>query len=142
MYLLDTNVISELRKAYAGKADANVVAWADSVYAHDLFISVMSIQEIEIGVQRIERRDATQGRVLRRWLEERVLAAFADRILPVDLTVARAAAELHVPNPRPVHDALIAATGRIHHLTIVTRNTADFEATGVQLINPWHAMAR
>ncbi len=138
MYLLDTNVVSELRKVRAGKADAQVALWADSVDAADLYLSVISVQELEIGVLLAERRDATQGAVLRAWLNGHVLPAFADRILSVDTAVARRSAQLHVPDPHPVRDGLIAATALVHGMTVVTRNVADFETTGVQLLNPWN----
>jgi len=136
-YLLDTNVVSELRKAKAGKADPAVAAWAATVPAASLFLSVVTVQELEIGVLLVERRDAPQGRVLRAWLEDYVLPAFADRILPVDVAVARRSATLHVPDPRPVRDALIAATALVHGLSVATRNIADFELTGVPVVNPW-----
>jgi predicted nucleic acid-binding protein len=139
MYLLDTNVVSELRKVRAGKADAQVARWADSVDAADLYLSVISVQELESGVLLSERRDATQGAVLRAWLNGHVLTAFADRILSVDTAVARRSAQLHVPDPHPVRDGLIAATALVHGMTVVTRNVADFETTGVQLLNPWDA---
>ena len=90
MFLLDTNVVSELRKAKAGKADRNVARWAQSVPAGALFLSAITIQELEIGTLLAERRDRSQGAILRAWLEDRVLPAFADRILPVDTAVARA----------------------------------------------------
>lgn len=137
MYLLDTNVVSELRKARAGKADRHVAAWAGQVPVPQLFVSVINIQEIEIGVLLVERRDPRKGKLLRTWLEAHLLPAFGDRILPVDTPVARRSAALHVPNPRPVRDALVAATGLVHGLTIVTRNVADFESTGVAVLNPW-----
>jgi toxin FitB len=137
MFLLDTNVVSELRKAIAGKADKNVVSWAGSTAAGDLFVSVLTVQELEIGVLLAERRDPSQGRLLRRWLEAQVLPAFTHRILPVDTAVARRSAALHVPDPRPVRDALIAATGLVHGMPVVTRNVADFEPTGVEVVDPW-----
>jgi predicted nucleic acid-binding protein len=93
--------------------------------------------EIEIAIARLERRDPAQGEVLRRWLEHDLLAAFANRTLPVDFDVAREAAHMHVPDPRLERDVLIAATARTRNLTVVTRNTADFEPLGVRLVNPW-----
>lgn len=137
MYLLDTNVVSELRKAKAGKADENVTAWAAEAPVASLFVSVITLQEIEIGVLLAERRDSPQGAILRAWLEGSVLPAFAERILPVDTPVARRSAALHVPDPRPVRDALIAATALVHGLTVVTRNAASLEPTGTEVLNPW-----
>ena len=138
MYLLDTNVVSELRKAKAGKADRNVIAWAGSVSADNLFLSVVAILELEIGIQLVERRDPAQGASLRAWLEGHVLLAFSERILPVDVPVAQRCAKLHVPDPCSDRDALIAATALVHGMTVITRNIADFQATGVELLNPWH----
>ena len=135
-YLLDTNVISELRKP-VGRAAPTVRAWAQRQATHDLSISVITVMEIEIGIARLERRDPAQGGVLRRWLEYDLLAAFANRMLPVDLDVVRQAARMHVPDPRPERDVLIAATALTRNLTVVTRNTADFEPLGVALLNPW-----
>ena len=139
MWLLDTNVVSELRRVRLGKADPQVAAWADSVAAADLYLSVITLQELEIGVLLLERRDPTQGRLLRTWLDRQVLPAFDGRVLPVDGAVALRSAALHVPNPRPVRDGLIAATALVHGLGVVTRNTADFEPTGVRTLNPWRA---
>ncbi len=139
MFLLDTNVVSELRKAGDGKADANVVTWLSSVDAATLYLSAMTLMEIELGVLRIERRDAAQGARLRAWMTHHVLPEFLDRTLPVDAAVALRCAPLHVPDPRSERDALIAATALVHGMTVVTRNVADFEATGVPLLNPWDA---
>jgi len=137
MYLLDTHVVSELRKVRAGKADPGVAAWAEQVEAGSLFVSAITLHELELGVLLMERRDATQGSLLRQWLEQSVLPAFTGRILAVDSAVARRGAALHVPAPRPFRDGLIAATALAHSLVVVTRNLADFEATGVKLLNPW-----
>ena len=137
MYLLDTNIVSELRKAKSGKADKNVIAWANSVSASSLFLSVISILELETGVLRIERRDPSQGAILRSWLNAHVLPAFSERILYLDVAVAQSCAKLHVPDPRSDRDAIIAATALVHGMTIVTRNTCDFDQTGVDILNPW-----
>ncbi len=137
MFVLDTDVVSELRKAQAGKADANVTAWAASMPTASLFVSVITILELEIGVRLVERRDAKQGAILRAWMDGRVLTAFADRVLPVDTAVARECASLHVPDPRAERDALIAATALVHGMTVVTRNAADFEPMGVSVLDPW-----
>ena len=141
MYLLDTNVVSELRKIRLGKADRHVAKWADSLDSADLYISVITVQELEIGVLLVERRDKSQGAVLRVWLNEHVLPAFNGRILTVDTAVAQRSASLHVPDPRPVRDGLIAATALVHGMTVVTRNVADFEPTGVALLNPWKPLS-
>lgn len=137
MYLLDTNVVSELRKVRTGKADKHVAIWADSVDVADLYLSVITVQELEIGVLLAERRDPAQGAIFRAWLDQHVLPAFADRILAVDTAVVLRSARLHVPDLRPVRDGLIAATALVHGMTVVTRNTADFEQTGVRMLNPW-----
>ena len=137
MFLLDTNVVSELRKARHGRADRNVVKWADRVDATDLYVSVISIHEIEIGVLLLERRDDAQGAVFRAWLDRHVLPAFSGRILPVDTAVALRSASLNVPDLRPVRDGLIAGTALVHGMTVVTRNEADFSPTGVAVLNPW-----
>ena len=136
-FVLDTNVVSELRKVRLGKADMNVTAWAESVDATDLFVSAITIMELELGVLSIERKDATQGALLRTWLEQHVLPEFSRRTLSVDTAVAQRCARLHVPDKRGERDALIAATALVHGMTVVTRNVADFKSTGVPLINPW-----
>ena len=137
MYLLDTNVVSELRKAKSGKAHPQVVEWAQSVAASTLYISAITVLELETGILLMERKDAQQGALLRTWMTTHVLPAFADRTLPVDTAVALRCAKLHVPNPGAERDMLIASTAVVHGLTMVTRNVADFEATGVVLFNPW-----
>jgi predicted nucleic acid-binding protein len=135
MFLLDTNVISELRRA--DRADPNVFGWANRQVQTEFFISVISILEIEIGAQQRARNDEAQGRMLRRWIDEAVLTEFDGRILPVDTATAQRCASLHVPDRKPERDALIAATALVHSLTLITRNTRDFAATGVKLFNPW-----
>ncbi len=137
MFLLDTNVVSELRKIRSGKADRQVRKWADGVDASSLYISVITLQELEIGVLLAERRDARKGAILRAWLQGNVRLAFQDRILVVDDRVAVRSAALHVPDPKPFRDGLIASTALVHGMILVTRNTADFVHTGVTLLNPW-----
>lgn len=137
MFLLDTNVVSELRKIRLGRADKNVAQWADSVDAVDLYLSAIAIQELEMGVLLAERRDPSQGAIFRVWLESHVLPAFAGRILPVDTAVAQRCAALHVPDPRPAMDSLVAATALVHGMTLVMRNVAGFQSSGVTILNPW-----
>ena len=137
MFLLDTNVVSELRKVGSGKIDSQVEHWATSTPGTQTFISTITIFEIERGVLLMERRDDQQGYILRQWLDNHVLAHFNERILPITTRIAQRCASLHVPNPMPDYDALIAATALVHGLTVVTRNIGDFERTGVSLFNPW-----
>ena len=137
MFLLDTNVVSELRKAPSGKADPGVVAWAKSVPASSLYLSVLSVYELELGVLGKERQDSHQGALLRRWLNDHVLPGFAGRILPLDPAIVVRSAALSVPDRMPERDGFIAATALVHGMTVVTRNTSDFERTGVKLHNPW-----
>lgn len=137
MYLLDTNVVSEFRKAKTDEADRHVKEWAKDIPAASMYLSVICILELERGTLLMERRDTSQGAMLRSWLENHVLPAFAGRILPVDIPVAVRCAALHVPNPCSYRDALIAATAMAHGMTVVTRNVSDFEPTGVALLNPW-----
>lgn len=139
MFLLDTNVLSELRKIRAGKADPNVARWADEVEADSLYLSAMTIMELEIGILRVERKDPSRGMLLRNWLDERVLPEFEGRIFPVDVPVALQCARLHVPDPRSERDTLIAATGLAHGMMVVTRNVGDFQHTNVPLLNPWES---
>ena len=139
MFLLDTNVVSELRKIRLGRADPGVAQWADSVDAAQLFLSVITVHELEMGILLVQRRDAAQGNVLRSWLDRYLLPAFADRILAVDTAVVLRSAKLHIPDPRPFRDGLIAATALVHGMTMVTRNFADFLPTGVTCLNPWDA---
>ena len=136
-YLLDTNVVSELRKIGDGKADARVAAWVDTEDAESFFISAITILELERGVLGIQRRHAAQGARLRAWLDNHVRPEFAGRILPIDDQIAMRCAHLHIPDRRNEVDALIAATALVHGLTVATRNVRDFEGTGVVVVNPW-----
>ncbi len=137
MYMLDTNVVAELRKAKAGKADKNVTVWAESAAPSSLFLSTVTVLELELGVLLVERRDHSQGAVLRAWMDGHVLPTFAGRILSIDTAVARRCAQLHVPNSKSERDAFIAATALVHGMTVVTRNVTDFASTDVATLNPW-----
>ncbi|MGQ4616989.1 PIN domain-containing protein [Nocardia sp. R7R-8] len=137
-FLLDTNVLSELRKP-SRSAAPSVRAWIAGRRPSELYLSVVTVLEIEVGIGRVERRDPTQGKRLRMWLEDDVLDVFAGRILGIDLPVARRVARLHVPDPRPERDAMIAATAGEHGMTLVTRNVKDFAPMDVPVIDPWHA---
>ena len=135
MYVLDTNVISELRKGK--KAQRSVRKWAQAQPTASLYLSVVSVLELEIGTLLVERRDRRQGAILRAWIDGHVLPSFSGRILPIDTVVAQRCASLHVPNPRSDRDALIAATALVHGMTVVTRNVGHFQTMGVALVNPW-----
>lgn len=137
MYLLDTNVVSEFRKLGSGQINSNVKIWAEETDPELMFLSAISILELEIGVLQVERRDKKQGQVLRKWLSKYVLPAFSERVLPIDLAVAQRCAALHVPNPKSDRDALIASTAIEHRMTIVTRNISDFSQSGVKIFDPW-----
>lgn len=139
MYLLDTNVISELRKVGKGTASAAVVRWSEAQSVTNLYLSAISILELETGILLVKRRDPAQASILSEFLDGHVLMGFQGRILPVDIGVAKICAALHVPDRRPDADALIAATALQHNFTLVTRNTRDFEGTGARLLNPWEA---
>jgi toxin FitB len=137
MFILDMDVISELRKVEAGKGHLRVAAWSKQVVVGETFLAAITIHELELGILLLERKDKRQGSVLRAWIDTRVLPEFEGRILAVDLAVALRCAGLHVPDPRPMRDALIAATALVHHMTVVTRNVGEFEPMGVQVLNPW-----
>lgn len=137
MFLLDTNVVSELRKET--RMSSPVKRWVEGTTLSTLFVSSITILEVEIGAQRIRRRDRKQGDQLLRWIEVGLMAAFAGRIIPVDVAVARRSASLHVPDPRPERDALIAGTALVHGLTLVSRNVRDFAKMDVTVINPFEA---
>jgi predicted nucleic acid-binding protein len=114
-----------------------VAAWTENVDATNLFVSAISIMELELGVLSIERKDASQGARLRAWLEQHVLPEFSGRTLPIDTAVAQRCARLHIPDKRGERDALIAATALVHGMAVVTRDVADFKPTGVTIVNPW-----
>jgi predicted nucleic acid-binding protein len=137
MLLLDTNVVSELRKVASGRAHPNVVVWNETVDPAETFISSVVLHELEIGVWLVEHNDPVAGKVLRNWLENTVLATFSGRILPLDEAAAVQAARWHVPDPKPINDAYIAATAFTRRMTLVTRNIRDFDGMGVALVNPW-----
>lgn len=135
MFVLDTNVISELRHGKPHQSP-EVRAWAGAQPASKLYLSAITILELEMGIQALERRSPPQGSALRVWLTG-VRAAFAGRILPFTEHTAPVCASLHIPDPRSERDAMIAAIAMEHRFTVVTRNTADFVNTGVALVNPW-----
>jgi toxin FitB len=137
MYLLDTNVVSELRKIATGRADPRVKAWANKLHSASSFLSVITAMELEQGILSMERRDARQGAMLRAWLERQILVEFDGRVLLVDLQVAKRCAALHVPNPCSYRDSLIAATALVHGMTVVSRNVSHFARTDVAVLNPW-----
>lgn len=135
-YLLDTNVVSELRKS-ARSINPSVRSWVAARSPSELYLSAITVMEIDIGVARVERRDPVQGQRLRTWLEDTVLDVFAGRILDFNLPSVRRAARLHVPEPRPERDAMIAATASVHGMTVITRNRKDFLPLGVAVLDPW-----
>jgi predicted nucleic acid-binding protein len=137
MFLLDTNVLSELRRPH--RAHPKVAAWVRDARGSDLHISVINLLELEIGALSIGRRDQAQGAILRAWIDHQVLPAFHGRILPVDTEIALRCAHLHVPDPRSERDALIAATALVHRMKVVTRNVKDFAPMGVEVFNPWES---
>jgi toxin FitB len=136
MYLLDTNVLSELRKR---NGDMRVKRWVNDQRVAELAISVVTVIEIEMGILQKRRTDLEQARLLTGWFEKNVLTGFVDRILPLDLAAARRVTALHVPDHAPPHDALIAGTALARGLTVVTRNVRDFHRSGVEVFNPWEA---
>ena len=138
MFVLDTNIVSELRKVRSGKANLGVASWAEQVPSAELFISAITIHELEHGVLLMERSDPAQGAVLRAWLDQSVAAAFKSRVLPVDQRIARRAAGLHAPDPAPLRAALIGATALVHDMTVVTRDLEDFPRFDeLDVLNPW-----
>jgi toxin FitB len=132
-FLLDTNVLSEIRKP---DANPGVREWLTLVKGDDLYLSVLVVGEIQQGIERLRRRDPAQAAVFATWLT-RLRQDYADRILPITVAIAEEWGRLNVPDPVPVIDGLMAATARVHGLTLVTRNTDDLARTGVSLLNPF-----
>jgi predicted nucleic acid-binding protein len=139
MPLLDTNVISELRKLPSGKADLGVQEWAKSVSLSDMYLSTITVFELEMGVLRIKRKDSAQAKVLHDWLHRVVLPDFEGRILEIGTEISLLCAALHVPASKSLRDSFIAATASVHGMAVVTRNVKDFEPMGVTVLNPWAA---
>lgn len=137
MYLLDTNVISESRKLGTSRVDPIAALWFDRIDAAATYLSAMTVFELERGVRQMERRDAAQGLMLRRWLSDQVMATYEARILPLSGAVALVCAGLHIPDPKSERDAWIAATAIDAGLTLTTRNVGDFAGMGVRLVNPF-----
>ncbi len=136
MYVLDTNVISELRRLGQGRGDANVQRWVDLVEVSVTYITAITAFELHLGVQQMEHRDPVQGRALRGWLSG-TLASFDRRIIPFDEPAAAIAAGLHIPDPKPDRDSMIAASALAHGFAVVTRNVKDFRFPKLAVINPW-----
>jgi predicted nucleic acid-binding protein len=137
MYILDTNTISELRKGKMRRGNPGLAAWAATVDIHDQYLSVVTLQEIETGTLRAERKDPAKGFVLRSWMTKYILHNFHNRIIPVDTAIALRSGQLHADRTRPIIDTLIAATAYVHGMSVVTRNVSDFKDAGVNVINPW-----
>lgn len=137
MYLLDTNVISEIRKIPSGKANPQLTQWAQNCAADEMFVSVITLMELHKGILSMKRKDAMQGEHLQNWFQTQVLPSYQGRILPITTEIALRCGALHVPNPQPAFDSLIAATALVHNLIVVTQNIRDFDSTGVNLINPF-----
>ncbi|OBZ93192.1 twitching motility protein PilT [Pararhizobium polonicum] len=138
-YILDTNVISEFRKAASGRCHPRVKDWVETVDPEEMYLSVITLMELEVGYLSLRRRDQLQAVRLKAWISDYIPRIFRDRILVFDEAVALVCAGLHVPDKRPERDAIIAATALCYGLTVVTRNTRDFIGTGVRLLNPWES---
>lgn len=135
-FLLDTSVIAELRKG--ARANLQVRSWFETLDPEAIVLSVLTIGEIRRGIENVRRRDPAGAKALERWLR-RLVAEHRDRILPVDLPITEVWGRLNVPDPLPVINALLAATAKVHGLTLVTRNVKDVARTGVELMNPFDA---
>ncbi len=135
-YLIDTNVISELRKG--DRADPNVISWYADVADAEVYLSALTLGELRQGVERVRRKDTRAAAALESWLG-RVADQHGGRVLPVDWSIAEEWGRMGVPDPLPVVDGLLAATAKVLGLTLVTRNIADVERTGVSCVNPFLA---
>jgi len=132
-YLLDTNVVSELRKR---NPDPHVLAWYKSVTSAELFVSVLTIGEIRLGIERLRRKDGPQADLIEQWLRG-LHVTYRDHLIDVDADVAEEWGRLNIPDPLPVIDGLLAASAKIRGCTLVTRNTADLQRSGIALLNPF-----
>lgn len=139
MYLLDTNIISESRKLLTSRVDRYAAVWLDRIDVEATFLSAMTVFELERGVRQLERRDPAQGSILRRWMNDQIMATYENRILPLSGAVALICAGLHIPDPKSERDAWIAATAIDAGLVLATRNVGDFARMGVALVNPFEA---
>ncbi len=136
-FIVDTNVISEFRKAASGKCHPSVKNWVETVDPKEMYLSVITMMELEVGYLSLRRRDPFQAARVKTWISDYIPRVFEDRVLVFDDAVALVCAGLHVPDKRPERDAIIAATALHHDLTVVTRNIRDFLGTGVRMLNPW-----
>lgn len=139
MYLLDTNIVSEMRKYHNQTIDPNVAAWLKNIAPEQTFLSAISIMELRVGVLSKLRKDPKQGEALQHWYEHYVLPTYSGRILSVTPHIAAHCAELHIPNRRPFSDSYLAATALVHNFTLVTRNVKDFQGLKLRLINPFES---
>ncbi|MEF0938579.1 type II toxin-antitoxin system VapC family toxin [Rhizobium sp. BR 362] len=139
MYLLDTNIVSDVRRARSGKANQGVLDWIAPIPEQLLFISAITLFEIELGILQVDRRDKVQGTALRNWMEQGVKVAFQGRIVAINEQIALRCAHYNVPDPRELRDAFIGATAWERGFILVTRNTRHFQGMDIELLNPWSA---
>ncbi|MCY6412791.1 type II toxin-antitoxin system VapC family toxin [Acinetobacter sp. VNH17] len=139
MYLLDTNILSQIRKIHHPHCPNAFKHWFETTDLSLCYLSVITIFEIEQGILRKEHIDPIQGHLLRTWFEQKIQSEFKDRVLELNMTIALKTAQLHVPNPASLTDSMIGATALQHNLTLITRNTKDFQSFGVKLFNPFEA---
>ena len=135
-YLIDTNVISEIRKG--SRCNPGVKSWLAEAFSAEVYLSVLTLGEIRKGIENVRRRDKPTADALESWFRE-VENNFSDHILPVDQAISEQWGRFNVPDPLPTVDSLLAATAQVHGLTLVTRNLKDVERTGVDCLNPFSA---